>query len=116
MKVRVKFFTTLRELVGKREEEFEFDQPLELVDVLELLADRYGPKARDYLFEGGRVRDFLQLLINGISATALKGLKTEVKDGDVIAIIPPVGGGSYLRCFNSSFNRSRLLKASFPRP
>jgi molybdopterin converting factor small subunit len=39
------------------------------------------------------VRGFLQFLVNGKSASSLKGLQTELSDGDVLAILPPVGGG-----------------------
>ena len=62
---------------------------------LETLVQRYGKRFVDYVYDGktGKVRGFLQFLINGKSATTLNGLKTELEDGDVLAILPPVGGG-----------------------
>jgi molybdopterin converting factor small subunit len=39
------------------------------------------------------VKGFLQLLVNGKSIATLSGLKTELATGDVLAILPPVGGG-----------------------
>jgi len=49
----------------------------------------------EYVYDGktGEVKSFLQFLINGRSASALDGLDTKLEDGDVLAIIPPVGGG-----------------------
>jgi MoaD family protein len=97
LKVSVRFFTTLREIVGKREEALEFSEskPVNIEKVLERLVERYGKSFREYVYEGktGEVKGFLQFLINGRSASTLNGLKTELADGDVLAIIPPVGGG-----------------------
>jgi molybdopterin converting factor small subunit len=33
------------------------------------------------------------LLINGTGIPTLEGFKTRLKEGDKVAIIPPVGGG-----------------------
>ncbi|MEM3442759.1 MAG: ubiquitin-like small modifier protein 1 [Candidatus Bathyarchaeia archaeon] len=97
MRVSVRFFTTLREIVGKREETLEFaDGETVTVDaVLRRLAEVYGKGFVDYVYDSktGDVKGFLQLLINGRSASTLDGLKTRLVDGDVLAIIPPVGGG-----------------------
>jgi molybdopterin converting factor small subunit len=59
------------------------------------LAQRYGKGFVEYVYDAQtrEVRAFLQFLINGKSASSLKGLQTELKDGDVLAILPPVGGG-----------------------
>jgi len=97
MRVSVRFFTSLREIVEKKEEPLEFpDNDIITVDkVLADLSQRYGSKFVDYVYDAKtrRVRGFLQFLVNGKSASTLKGLQTELKDGDVLAILPPVGGG-----------------------
>ena len=97
VRVSVRFFTSLREIVGKREETLEFsDGERVTVDtVLKKLSERYGKDFVDYLYDSktGDVKGFLQFLVNGRSASTLKGLATELSDGDVLAIIPPVGGG-----------------------
>jgi MoaD family protein len=97
MRVSVRFFTTLREIVGKREETLEFpdDGNVTVDAVLKRLAEIYGKRFIDYIYDGktGGVKGFLQFLINGRSASTLNGLETKLVDGDVLAIIPPVGGG-----------------------
>jgi molybdopterin synthase sulfur carrier subunit len=97
LRVSVRFFTSLREIVNKREETLEFPEGEKVtVDtVLKALSQSYGKRFVDYVYEGksGEVRGFLQLLVNGKSATNQNGLQTELQDGDVLAILPPVGGG-----------------------
>jgi molybdopterin synthase sulfur carrier subunit len=97
LKVSVRFFTSLRELTGKKEEILEFsDDKTVIVDsALQALSKQYGKGFVDYVYDAKtrQVKGFLQFLINGASASTLKGLQTELKDGDVLAILPPVGGG-----------------------
>jgi len=94
LKVKVKYFTYLRELIGKREEEYEFEKELTIGELIKFIAEKYGKEAERYLFEeNGRLKEILSFLVNGKSIMSLDGPKTKLKDGDIVAIIPPVGGG-----------------------
>jgi molybdopterin synthase sulfur carrier subunit len=97
LRVSVRFFTSLREIVGKRGETLEFPEGEKVtVDtVLKTLAQRYGKRFVEYVYDGdtGAIRGFLQFLVNGKSASTIDGLQTTLQDGDVLAILPPVGGG-----------------------
>jgi molybdopterin synthase sulfur carrier subunit len=94
IRVKVKFFTTLREIVGKKEEQIELSRSVTVEALLRQLAKTYGKDFEDYVFdELGNTRGHLQFLVNGNSITTLKGLKTKLIEGDQIAILPPVGGG-----------------------
>jgi MoaD family protein len=96
LQVSVKFFTALREITGKKEETLTFkDSKTVTIDaILRKLIQRYGKSFREYVFDGktGEVKSFLQFLVNGRSMTETE-LGTKLEDGDVLAIIPPVGGG-----------------------
>jgi len=93
-KVTARFFTTLREITGKKEELVEFSKIATINSLLKQLSRKYGKDFDDYMFdELGDVRGHLQILVNGKSITAMGGLKTKLKEGDQVAILPPVGGG-----------------------
>ena len=97
MQVSVRFFTSLREIVGKKEETLDFSEEVKVtVDiVLKTLKQYYGKPFIEYVYdrETGKIKGFLQLLVNGRSASTLNGLQTKLETGDILAILPPVGGG-----------------------
>ena len=97
MQVKVRFFTSLREIVGKKEEALSYPagEKVTVDKVLKTLAEKYGNPFTEYVYNGktAQPKGFLQFLVNGNSTTTLDGLATELKDGDVLAVLPPVGGG-----------------------
>jgi MoaD family protein len=97
LQVSVRFFTSLREVTNKKEETLKLPEgeKVTVEVVLKTLAQRYGNRFVEYVYDRktGEVRSFLQFLINGKSTSTMNGLGTELADGDVLAILPPVGGG-----------------------
>jgi molybdopterin synthase sulfur carrier subunit len=97
VEVKVRFFTSLREIINKREQTLMFTagEKVTVGLVLETLSQKYGKTFTEYVYDGktGQPRNFLQFLINGNSTSTLNGLETVLKEGDVLAILPPVGGG-----------------------
>lgn len=95
MQVSVRFFTMLREITGKREQTLAFTKTATVDTVLKALAKEYGRHFTEYVYDGktGETKGFLQFLLNGRSITTPNLLETKLSDGDVLAIIPPVGGG-----------------------
>lgn len=83
--------------MGKKEETLKFpdNDTVTVNTVLERLAKHYGKDFTEYVYDSksGNVKSFLQFLVNGRSTSTLKGLDTELTDSNVLAIIPPVGGG-----------------------
>ena len=95
--VKILFFTSLREITGKKEEVLDFsilDNPT-VSKILGILSKYYGKQFVEYVYDlkTCTVRGFLQFLINGKSVSTLNGLNTKLSDGDILAILPPVGGG-----------------------
>jgi len=94
LRAKVRYFTTLHELARSAEEELEIDEGSVLADLIEKVASRYGKEARNYLYyDDGKVDPSIYFLINGVNSRMLSGPETKLRDGDVVAIIPPIGGG-----------------------
>ncbi|MEM2122735.1 MAG: ubiquitin-like small modifier protein 1 [Candidatus Bathyarchaeia archaeon] len=95
MKIKVKFFASLREITGNKEEDIEVPENTTVEGLIEILSSKYGREFSDYIYDErtGKPRDHLQFLIDGRSASTLQGLKTKLRDECNFAIIPPVGGG-----------------------
>jgi molybdopterin synthase sulfur carrier subunit len=97
MKISVRFFAAVRELVGKRVEFLEFPtgEKVTVEKILQRLTKLYGDDFVEYIFDRktGEIQEYLTLLVNGRSTNTLDGLETEILDGDVLALLPPVGGG-----------------------
>lgn len=94
MNIEIKFFTSLREITGKKTISLLLKDVISVEELIYLLINKYGKEFKEYVYtDQGKVQDFLSFLINGKNINNLKGFSTLLKDGDVIAILPPVGGG-----------------------
>ena len=94
MKIEVKFFTSLREITGKKVDEIQLQSVITVEELLILLSEKYGKKFNEYIYnKKGKVHGFLSFLVNGKNINVLEGFDTKLKQGDTIAILPPVGGG-----------------------
>ena len=81
MKVRVQFFSRLRDLVGTSEVELEIPERTTATDLLEMLYDR-TPALREW--------DKSILIGSGLDFV---GRDYVVEPDDVISVMPPVQGG-----------------------
>jgi len=95
LKIRVRYFTTLRELAGTREEEFDVEEGCSLAQIIEGVSLKYGEEAYGYLHikTDGRIDPSIKFLVNGVDVSPLQGFETRLREGDIVAIIPPIGGG-----------------------
>ena len=95
MTIKVKFFATFRDLLGLKELELEVgpEENLKLIDLLEQLFQKFGEKFRNRILEGGNIRPQVNIMINGRNIKFLDGVNSPLKDGDTVAIFPPVAGG-----------------------
>ena len=94
MKVNVKFLASIREIAGAHEIQFELSSGDTVKDLLEFLESRFGVEFKEATgkpFEDENPR--IRFLVNGRDIDFLQGPGTELKEGDVVVLIPPVGGG-----------------------
>jgi molybdopterin converting factor subunit 1 len=81
MEVRVKFFAAPREALGTSEIEVEIPAGTTVAELIDRLKEEH-PVLRAYT-------RFLSIAVN----RAYVGMQTTLQDGDVVACLPPVGGG-----------------------
>ena len=94
MKVEVKFFTSLREITGKKVDKIQLQDTVTVDELLTLLSEKYGKNIREYIYNKKReVQGFLSFLVNGKNVNIMQGFDTKLQENNVVAILPPVGGG-----------------------
>ncbi len=94
MNVEVKYYAMIREATGTRVETLEVPEGSSVDDLLGLLVGIYKEGLSNFIYdEEKKVRDYLSFMLNGLNVYSLKGMSTLLRDGDIFAILPPVGGG-----------------------
>jgi len=91
MSVHVRIPTPLRRFTGGAEE-----VSVSGTTVAALVADleKYHPGIKERICdEGGTVRRFVNIFVNGDDIRFLNNLDTAVKDGDEVSIVPAIAGG-----------------------
>lgn len=93
MAVTVKFFAGFREATEKKQESIQGVN--NVTSLLEELACKFGEKLAELLYSSNtrELRETVNILVNGRRLDLLQKLNTPLKDGDVVAIFPPVAGG-----------------------
>lgn len=87
MPVTLRVYATLIEIVGLRIKKVSVTSGETIEEFLR------KTKLYDVIIENGRVKSMYKVLVNGRDIEFLDGLKTRLKDGDVIDVFPPVAGG-----------------------
>ena len=91
MSTIVRIPTPLRTLTGGNDEVSADGRTVgELIDNLE----KKHPGLRDRLLDEKGVRRFVNIYIGEEDIRFLEGLKTELKNGDTVSIVPAIAGGS----------------------
>ena len=94
MKVKVRAFATLSDLMGHGEVVLEVPDGSSVGFLLAELVKRYGRALEEALFDAdGHLAEYVKIMVNGRDVDFLSGLDTELRDGDEVFIFPPVGGG-----------------------
>lgn len=88
MKVKVLFFGRFREL-AVREQIVSLQEVARLADLIEHLSQEYGA---DFRNEVGN-REQMHILVNGQFHNILDDMKTHLKDGDMVVLMPLATGG-----------------------
>jgi molybdopterin synthase sulfur carrier subunit len=90
--VTVRFFATVREITGAKSIEIEAS---DIKDLLNKLGQTYGKTFTNAVIDpgSGQLKRFYSCMVNGKRIELIEGYQTKLKDKDVVALFPPVGGG-----------------------
>jgi len=95
MRVKVQYLGPVRVMLDKREEEVEVSLKTTVYELLRKLSNTYGEGFEREVFEddGGSIRDGLIITVNGRAIGQLDGVRTSLKLGDVVTLLPLFAGG-----------------------
>ena len=89
--ITIRVPTPLRRITnGQGEVQVEANNIREAIEKLEELYPGFKERLLD---EQGEVRKFVNLYLNDEDIRFLQGLDTQLKDGDVLSIVPAIAGG-----------------------
>jgi len=92
--VKVRYYAMLSDAAGKREEDIELPEGSTVLDLVHKLIDRYGQRLRDYVYdEEEQLLNYMKFSVNEVNILSLEGFDTLLGDGDLVQVIPPIGGG-----------------------
>ena len=92
MKLKIKFLKPFSDIVGKSELETDFDgNTFEIL--LKTLVEKYPELRKEFYKKDNELTDYICIFVNDKPISALKGLDTELKNGDEILFFVPVSGG-----------------------
>ena len=93
--ITVKTFASLREALSSPSVKIDLSVSSTILEVLNKLSTKYGLKAKNLLFPNGELDTSFNFLVNQkpIKPTVERLSNYELKNGDVLLIIPMVGGG-----------------------
>lgn len=101
VKVVVKYFSSVKMVIGKGEESYEVGEGETVGDIWTKILKKWGPEIEKGGYVDAVTKEPHSIIIamNRVGVVGLRhvdlydGLKTELKDGDVIAMYPPLIGG-----------------------
>jgi len=91
IQITVKVFGGLREALHGGTQQLQVASPCTLSDLLLELTARFPDLAKK--LAAGLEAGYLNALINGRNLHFLKGNETPLQNDDIVAFLPPVGGG-----------------------
>lgn len=95
MKVKVEYLGFIKNMIKKRNDEFELSEGAFLSELLNQLAEIYGTRFQKEVFEPGLkdVKTGFVVTVNGVLTGQLHGVDTRLNDGDHVILMSLMSGG-----------------------
>ena len=93
MKITIKFYGIAYDKTGNREWRQELDEKTTIKLLLEKIVTKYPALGELVYGRDKKMLDYLAISVNNRDILGLNGFNTVLHDGDMVFIMPPIGGG-----------------------
>lgn len=96
MKIKVRILRgPLSKIVGKNVVILQTEDKIRVIDVLNLLSERYGEPFKEFVFnpKTSQINSYLLLALNGVHIGCINGIETIIEDNSELLILSATGGG-----------------------
>lgn len=95
MKIKVQTILSFKRILGAGDVEIDLPEGATIRELLTRMVERWGDALSPHLFKEGTEELFphIVLMVNGRTIQFLKGMETELHEGDVVLLFPPAAGG-----------------------
>jgi len=92
--INIKLYSIFSQFSGKRDIQLILPKNTQVLDALESLRPEIGDVIDNYILTPDRMlRGSCVIMLNQRNIECFQYLKTQLEDGDLIEIIPPLSGG-----------------------
>lgn len=93
MKVEVHLLFPFREELAEHPLKLELPDSATVAQAIEFLVSRYPQLRERFYDQQGRIGRHISALVNGVSVLSRQGFSTPLRNGDVLTLLPAIGGG-----------------------
>jgi MoaD family protein len=94
LEVNIVYFYPIREITGRAEEKVEVDENATVEMLLGILSKKYGKEFERFAYSGVNQKGLqIIFLLDEENVQNLEGLKTKLRNGCTVTLLPPIAGG-----------------------
>jgi len=95
MRIRIHSVLGIKQAIGQKITEIELPGGSTVEDFIAYVTEKWGDKLSSQLLDpdSGAVLPYVRIMINGQTIQYLQGVKTLLKEGDEVLLLPPASGG-----------------------
>ncbi|MBP1622244.1 MAG: molybdopterin synthase small subunit [Acidobacteria bacterium] len=95
MRIKIHSVLGIKQAIGQKITEIELPGGSTVEDFIAYVTEKWGDKLSSQLLDpdSGAVLPYVRIMINGQTIQYLQGVKTLLKEGDEVLLLPPASGG-----------------------
>ena len=92
MKIKIKLLKPFSDIIGKNEQEIDFNCTT-LEELVKMLIDKYPKLKKEFYTKNNKLIDYIVIFVNDKPISALNRIKTKLKNNDEILFFIAISGG-----------------------